>query len=224
MAVTAGASGDFYHARLLQRDQFNPKLGLVWTPFSSTTIRLATIRTLHRSLTARQTIEPTHLAGFNQWFEDQDGTDARRHGVALEQTVMRNLFAGAEYSWRTLRVPVRVLSGSTTRIERVTNREQFGRAYASWLPHDWLSLGVKYLFERFDIPPLGLRHPTPFSAAEHRVPVDVRYFATQGLFGPLTTTRISQRGLFSAVGGPVPGADRFSGSLTRLSATESRGG
>jgi hypothetical protein len=209
LAVTAGASVDFYKERLYERDQFNPKLGLAWTPFSSTTIRLATTRTLHRSLTARQTIEPTHVAGFNQWFEDVSGTDARRHGVALEQGVTRNLFAGMEFSWRNLSIPQFIMSGSSTQVERFTNREQLGRAYASWLLNDRLSVSTKYIFERFDVPTLNADAAHIRQLRTHRVPVDVRYFATQGLVGQLTTTWISQRGLFNAIGGPVPGADRF---------------
>ena len=209
LAVTAGGSADFYKERLYRRDQLNPKLGLAWTPFSSTTVRLATMRTLYRALTARQTIEPTHVAGFNQWFEDPVGTDSRRHGVAVDQTVMRNLFAGAEYSWRTLRVPIRVTSGSTIQIQRTTNREQSGRAYASWLPHDRLAVGVNYLFERFDVPPLGRDAMSILQLRTHRIPVDVRYFTTQGIYAQLTATRISQRGLFFAVPLPVPGEDRF---------------
>ena len=213
LTVTAGVSADFYAQRLFERDQVNPKLGLSWMPLPSTYIRLGTIRTLHRSLVTRQTIEPTQVAGFNQWFEDQPGTDARRHGLAVDQQIGGNLSAGAEYSWRTLRVPVATTSGSTTRVDRFTSREQLGRAYASWIPFNRASVGIGYLFERFDRPRDILSAEHFYKLRTHRVPLDLRYFAKEGVFAQLAVTRLFQKGLFPALSAtsapPFSGEDRF---------------
>ncbi|UCF95180.1 MAG: TonB-dependent receptor, partial [Desulfobacterales bacterium] len=66
---TIGGSADFYDDdETKDRDQFNPKFGLTWTPLPGTTLRAAGFRTLKRSLISRQTIEPSQVAGFNQFF------------------------------------------------------------------------------------------------------------------------------------------------------------
>ncbi len=47
---TLGASADFYGATNEDgRDQGNPKLGVTWTPWDSTTFRAAAFRTLKRT-------------------------------------------------------------------------------------------------------------------------------------------------------------------------------
>jgi outer membrane receptor for monomeric catechols len=81
--------------------------------------------------------------------------------------------------------------------------------YATWTPHDRWAASAKYTFERFDTPP-GLGGGGHFlQLRTHRVPLDVRYFATQGVFAQLTATRIFQRGLFTANPTAVSGEDRF---------------
>ena len=209
LTVTAGASADFYEDPVLTRNQVNPKLGASWNPFNSMTIRAAAFRTLHRSLVSRQTIEPTQVAGFNQFFEDSGGTDAWRYGAAIDQKLGHRLFTGAEFTWRTLEVPVSTISGPTTRVARETNREQFGRAYLSWAPAESWSVGGKYSFERFDDSPKAPDAAHLLRLRTHRVPLDVRYFSPHGVFAQLTATRIFQRGEFRATPAAVSGEDRF---------------
>src|SRR5918992_3134588 len=61
-ALDDGALGEFH--------QVNPKLGVIWNVTPYTVLRLAAFRALKRSLLTNQTIEPTQLAGFNQFFDD----------------------------------------------------------------------------------------------------------------------------------------------------------
>ena len=51
-------------------DQPNPKFGVIWDVGPQTTIRGAAFRFLQRSLITGQTLEPTQVAGFNQFFDD----------------------------------------------------------------------------------------------------------------------------------------------------------
>jgi Tfp pilus assembly protein PilF len=105
VTVTLGASADFFEDGDLDEDQVNPKVGITWTPLPSTTVRGAVFRTLKRTLITNQTLEPTQVAGFNQFFDDADGTEAWRYGVALDQKFSKNLYGGVEYSMRDLDVP-----------------------------------------------------------------------------------------------------------------------
>lgn len=82
VTMTVGASYDHADSEFLHevKDQFNPKFGMIWNPFPHTTIRAAVFRTLKRTLITQQTLEPTQVAGFNQFFDDGDLTEAWRYG------------------------------------------------------------------------------------------------------------------------------------------------
>ena len=77
--LTLGMSADHIEGLLGARDtdktRLNPKLGLIWSFTDDTTLRLAFFRTLKRQFWARQTLEPTHVSGFNQIFDDLNGTE-----------------------------------------------------------------------------------------------------------------------------------------------------
>ena len=73
LTFTVGASEDIVNTNKLNlqdTSQFNPKLGILWNPFPSTTVRGAAFKTLKRTLITDQTLEPTQVAGFNQFFDD----------------------------------------------------------------------------------------------------------------------------------------------------------
>ena len=54
----------------LDKNQFNPKFGVTWTPFDGTTASWCRIQDSKRTLITDQTLEPTQVAGFNQFFDD----------------------------------------------------------------------------------------------------------------------------------------------------------
>jgi tetratricopeptide (TPR) repeat protein len=101
----------------LSRTEFDPKLGASWDILPNTTLRAAWFETLKRpligdlSFQSGQTIEPTQIAGFNQFFDDPSGTRARRWGVGIDQKFPNPLFAadtllvGGEWTQRQLTVP-----------------------------------------------------------------------------------------------------------------------
>ncbi len=89
----------------VDKDQVNPKFGITWTPFAGTTLRAAAFRVLKRTLITDQTLEPTQVAGFNQFFDDFDLTEAWRYGGAIDQKFTSSLFGGVEFSKRDLTFP-----------------------------------------------------------------------------------------------------------------------
>ena len=74
--------------------KLNPKLGLTCQVQKTTTLRAAAFRTITRSLTSNQTIEPTQVSGFNQFYDDQIGTKAVNYGLAADQVFTADLSAG----------------------------------------------------------------------------------------------------------------------------------
>jgi tetratricopeptide (TPR) repeat protein len=209
LTLSFGASGDFYDSLLFSRNQFNPKLGLIWSPWPRTTVRAAALRTLTRTLVASQTIEPTQVGGFNQFFQDDEGEEAWRYGLAFERKLDDRWFAGVEYSWRNLTVPIEFTTpeGETT-VSLFDRSEQFGRSYVYWTVNPWAAT-VEYLFERFDRVAASSGSANILDLRTHRVPVGVGYFAPRQWFANGKVTYVHQRGEFAALGFPPRGDDSF---------------
>jgi tetratricopeptide (TPR) repeat protein len=214
VTITAGASYDHADSQFLHevQDQFNPKFGIVWNPFPSTTIRAAVFRTLKRTLITQQTLEPTQVAGFNQFFDDGDLTEAWRYGGAIDQKFTTNIYGGIEVSKRDLKVPF--LDFSVNPQSPPTRKsdwdENLARAYLFWAPHKWLTLRAEYIFEH-------LKREEPFiqgvtKADTHRVPLGINFFHPSGVSANLTITYFNQDGTFGGFFATDPirqGSDQF---------------
>ncbi|MBZ0159445.1 MAG: TonB-dependent receptor, partial [bacterium] len=198
--VTVGVSTDFFKGVSVDRDQVNPKLGVTYNPLPNTTLRAAIFRTLKRRLISDQTIEPTQVAGFNQFFDDGEGTDAWRYGVGIDQRFSPTLYGGTEVSKRDLEVPfldTDRISG-LTRKQEVDWNEYLARAYLYWTPHSWLAVSGEYQYERFD-------RSKKFAALTkevntHRLPFGIGLFHPSGLSARLKVTYIDQEGHFQPQG------------------------
>lgn len=205
LTVTAGLGGDRFRG-IEDRDQINPKFGVTWNPVPSTTVRLAAFRTLNRTITANQTLEPTQVAGFNQFYNDGEGARAWRYGIGVDQTFSSSVFAGVEQSWRRVEAPV----AFGTDVMTFRRREQLSRGYLYWTPLYWLSLGVEYQYERFtneeDFFNLGAKTENQ----THRVPLSLNVFLPWGFISRWQATYVDQHGDFSTTAFTIaPGSDRF---------------
>jgi len=180
---TIGLSADHYQGVGFDKDQVNPKLGMVWKPFPATTVRAAFFRALERRISTEQTIEPTQVAGFNQFLNVSEGTDTWTYGIGIDQKISDKVYAGLEYSRRKQEVPVGDLEFDW--------KERFGRAYLNYLPHKWLSLSAEYLYERFSRPDFNVTLLTT-----HRVPLGVSFNHPSGVSITAKATYIQQEGDF----------------------------
>jgi tetratricopeptide (TPR) repeat protein len=196
---TIGASGDFFDGGVSEvedEDQFNPKFGVIWNPVPNTTLRGAVFRTLTRTLVDAQTVEPTQVAGFNQFFDEIRSTDAWRYGVAIDQKFSESIYGGTEFAMRDLEVPFPV-GDVTFPNQRVDWEEYLGRAYFFWTPHKWLGLSAEYLYEKFDYDieaNLGAE-----DVKTHSFPFGVKFFHPSGLGASLKATSYDQEGVFKRV-------------------------
>ena len=184
------------------KDQFNPKLGLTWNPVPATTVRAAAFRVLKRAFIANQTLEPTQVAGFNQFFDDIEATDAKVFGLAVDQKFSRTLFGGLSGTKRKLDVPIPFFDPftATSQIVEKDWTEKLGRAYFFATPHRWVALSAEYQYERFERTADNLNAGVQEATTE-RVPLGVRFFHPSGLTLGLKTTYFSQDGLFLPKGG-----------------------
>ena len=209
VTFTAGASFDSFDDDRTDSNQLNPKFGLVWNPVPSTTLRAAVFRLLTRTLIADQTIEPTQVAGFNQFFDDVPGTDIWTYGGAIDQKFYDNLFGGVEFYKRDLNVPFEdILLAAPTPQFRNTNWDEYvGRAYLCWAPWPWLATSAEYQYEKFD-------RGDEFSGIEelvdlkmHRFQLGGRFFHPSGFFAGLQTSYVYQDGDFGDPAAPPIDSD-----------------
>jgi hypothetical protein len=171
--------------------QFNPKFGIIWNPLSGTSIRAAVSRVVKRTLITDQTLEPTQVAGFNQFFDDADVTKSWRYGAAIDQKFSKDVFGGLEFSRRHLEIPAIDATVSPATIEKFDAKEYLGRAYVFWTPQPWVALRTEYVFERFENDPaIG----AGAKLNSHSVPLGMNFFHPSGLSASLIGTYHYQDG------------------------------
>ena len=182
--ITAFADRDF--------TQVNPKLGIRVEPLDGVVLRAAYARTLKRSLVQDRTLEPTTIAGFNQFYDDVSQTDAHTFGAGLDIQVLDNLWIGGEYVYRDLNIPDLdfdpITFNQTVPILR-EGTENTIRGYANaTLGDNWAaSIGVEYnkseteLIDRPDV------------VETLMIPVAVSYFDESGVFGGVEAVLFDQK-------------------------------
>ena len=200
--IIAGLSYDDYSDNIIDRDQWNPKIGLLWDITGSTTLRAAAFRVLTRTVVSEQTIEPTQVAGFNQLYDDLEGSKSKRYGVALDQRFSNRLYAGLEYSKREIDASFQVvpLPPAPAEVNIANSEEDLARSYVYWTPNQSVALSAEYQYEDVDrdpdFPP-DLLTGTSFTDLEtHRVPLGVIFHWSSGWFAGLKATYVDQEGRF----------------------------
>jgi opacity protein-like surface antigen len=212
---TLGLSADFFRRSYddYDREQLNPKFGVVWNPVPDTTIRAAAFRTLKRSLPSQQTLEPTQVAGFAQFFDDDEGTDVWRYGLGIDQKIRGDLFIGAEVSYRSLEVPYQRVDPVTFQLSNDTAKwhEELAGAYIYWAPHPWLSFKAEYRYERQDrdYPMVGWENITMVKT--NSFPLGINFFHPSGLLLQMKGTYVLQEADYYDVASAayIPGSDNF---------------
>ncbi len=72
--------------------ELNPKLGIQWALNEQISLRAAAFKVTNSILVTSQTIEPTQVAGFNQFFDNITSTVSKNYGVALDVRFTNQLF------------------------------------------------------------------------------------------------------------------------------------
>jgi outer membrane receptor protein involved in Fe transport len=217
VSVEAGAAAEWYKQRSfseltpdrdpLDRTRLSPKLGVVWTPAEGTTIRAAAFSAVRRPFIGSQTIEPTQVAGFNQFFTgferfygDVNGVISDRVGIAVDQAFSASTFGGLEVSAREIKFPSFGPDGDFTWQERSGHAyayRTFSKALNGPLGEWQGSISADVEYEKIE-------RPQPLTGAEGiidletiSVPLGLRLFNDRGTIVRLATTFIQQNGTFS---------------------------
>ena len=175
--------------------QFSPKVGLQWDIVRDVRLRFAWFETVKPSLVANQSLEPTQVAGFNQLFDDVNGTRARRIGVGLDARIANKLYGGFETSARNLDVPF--LRSYLSLSSLVKQKEQLYRTYLYWVPHPHWAVRGEFQFEKYMQDPADAG-TNPYRMETLSAPVNLNYFNPSGIFATVTTTYVQQEVLRSS--------------------------
>lgn len=174
-------------------DGFNPKLGVQWNFTNHSRLRMAWIETIKAPLTTNQTIQPTHVAGFNQLFDDLKGTKSRRIGIAIDTNFGSKVFGGIEISKRDLNVPRFRVSNPTSsnNLFLEDQKENLYRAYLYGLFQDNWSARSELQYEQFSRSKATVSGPHQIDTLS--IPTGIDYFNPQGFFSNLTGTFVHQK-------------------------------
>jgi ferric-dicitrate binding protein FerR (iron transport regulator) len=203
----------------LERDEVSPKVGVIWSPRHGTTLRAAAFSALQRPFVRSQTIEPTQVAGFNQYFSAFDqfygefiGTSSDRIGLGIDQAIGKTAFGGGEFAWRKLSVPSFVFD------RNFTWRERSGHAYLYKTLPSAFSRGPFGPWQASLSAELGyedVERPHSLTGAEGIIeletlmaPFGIQLFSARGTSVRIATSYVDQQGVFSVdVGLPIVESD-----------------
>ncbi|MDH3661248.1 MAG: TonB-dependent receptor, partial [Alphaproteobacteria bacterium] len=175
LSITLGLAINQVEESNFENSRVHPKLGLEWQPLSMLRLRAAYFETMKKSQRTERTIEPTHVAGFNQLFDETNGTRSQTFGVGVDGTLSGHIKMGAEFTVRKQERPF--ISGGVADFHDERDDILTGYVYVP-LGHS-LALSLEPELRWFDSDePLG-------SGAEETrtfvLPLGIRYFHQSGL-------------------------------------------
>lgn len=189
VTATAGLAYDTYRLtenQGLNVNELNPKFGLLWSLNDYLTLRLAVFKTLKSPIVVDQIIQPMQIAGFNQFFDDFNGTKATQYGIGLDSRLAKNVYMGLEAYQRDLDIPVNDFFG---KVNFEKNVEDLYRLYFNWIPFSNWIVNSEFRFENFQSLSGGA---LPKLVETAYLPLSLRYFHPEGFFAELKGTYVNQ--------------------------------
>jgi len=188
LLLTFGLSFDDYRTLGLKVRESSPKVGLQALLTDSLTLRLASFQTVKRALPLEQTIEPTQVAGFNQFFDDANGTVSKIIGSGLDFRPSKNLVLGVEAYQRDIDFPILLLPASAV-IEN--QKESVYQGYVLWsaIPNTTVRVSLrKETFSR----DAAVSDDRPVSLSTRIVPITINHFSPGGVIASVTVSNVEQ--------------------------------
>jgi len=193
MIWTLGLSYQTYkEGDVFDFDKTSPKLGLQWDLTDALLLRGAYFEGVKPVLSSNRTLEPTQVAGFNQYFDDANATKFKRYGVGADWKLNQDLSFGAELTRRELESPVvSILTGDGVFEDR---DEWTNRVYGFWTPDERWSLSAEFVYDKFrNQRASDLASDVPESVRTLSFPLVARYFHPNGFFASIGATYVDQR-------------------------------
>jgi hypothetical protein len=189
---TVGMSYQDYEEDAFDRDRVNAKLGLQWKIRDDLHLRAAYFEVIKPALASNRTLEPTQVAGFNQFFDDANGTKSKRYGGALDWRAAQDLSLGIELTQRDFRAPEFDPISPTESVAVFDEREErLDRIYAYWTLANHWAFSAQVVYDKYESEgSLDFNHPTEITALSY--PLQLQYFHPSGFFVGLGVTYVDQ--------------------------------
>ncbi|HWQ39897.1 MAG TPA: tetratricopeptide repeat protein [Burkholderiales bacterium] len=206
--LTAGLSADQFEDPLVERSKTSPKLGAIFSPLNSLTIRAAVFETMNRILPTNQTLEPTQIAGFNQFFDEPNGSTSTRKGIGTDYKLSNAIYLGGEVAERDIQWVL--IDPIANLAEDGDWTEKTGRvyAYATIGPH--VALSAEVYREHYKRAP-GFQGAEEFlELRSTRIPIGMNIFVGGRVVIRGYVSHYKQEGIFiDSFGSPFQGDERF---------------
>jgi outer membrane receptor protein involved in Fe transport len=164
-----------------------PGLGAIWQPIDGVRLRAAAGRTVKRPYVANQTLQPTQLAGFNELFDDFDGTRADWLGLGVDVRVSETVRLGAEMTLRRLSREL-LLEDFDRKLDDQHDDRALGYLY--WTPTDRTSASLELIGEHYSAEERD--EPQALEVNTLTVPLQLSYFMPVGLFATAGAAFVAQ--------------------------------
>jgi len=106
MDLTLGLSREQYINSSTTIENTNPKIGARLSLTDKIIVNFAYISSLKRNITANQTVEPTQVSGFNQFFDDFNGSKIHNYSFSFKYQSSQNLYTGLSFTTREISFPI----------------------------------------------------------------------------------------------------------------------
>ena len=197
---TIGFSTEHFDNDNFSLTEVNPKAGIRIELLEGIEFRAAYARTLKRPQILDQTLEPTTIAGFNQFFDDGAGAVADLVGIGLDAQLGSGLWLGAGATRRWVDTPLTKLTPVFEVLNQKSTVTEFF-AYGQATIGDNLALSVELRHERFHSDSLGTTAGLPRELDTTSAPIALRWFDESGVFASMDATFVHQS-IVETVGGP----------------------
>jgi len=203
--LTLGLTSETYTNSDFDISNNSPKFGILWTVHKSTILRLAYTETLKRYFIDDATLEPTMIAGFNQFYNDTPGTKSSQTSAAADFKINNNLNIGLAYTNRDLDVPD-VSAGPVI----LDMSDDTSEIYLNWVVSNSIAISTKLLREKINRGSFA-GNDSFEDVLTYRLPININLFFNENFRSYLTATYVKQEGNFIDVNTflPVYGEDNF---------------
>jgi tetratricopeptide (TPR) repeat protein len=188
LTATLGLSYTDFEDRFGEFDKWNPKFGLQWDLNEKVRLRGAFFKVVKPALASNRLLEPTQVAGFNQFFDDGNATRSERVGVAVDWSARHDLFLGGEFTRRD--IEHRNIDLTTNRSEFQDRDEESHSAYVYWTPSERWALSAKAIYDKFETDSPSLTIPSEVTT--RMFPLKALYFHPSGLFAEASVSYVNQ--------------------------------
>ena len=191
------------HASVEQGDislrRWNKKLGFTAQPFKPVRVRLATFDIVKPTFSVQQTIEPTQVAGFNQFFDDPNHARARIKAAAVDVRLAERIHFGVESMRRKIEAPALLTETGAIVFDKSRERSLESFVYVSL--NRFTTLNVNFRQDHFQSNVDDLK--TNILRAK------LRFHLSPGFQADVQTTFVHQRSTQESFPDTIRDEDRF---------------